>query len=95
MPIVTFSPSMESIEIEAGQTVYEAADKSGRPLASSCSGNFVCGKCNVQVLEGAAHCSEPKASEKDLLEREGHSALDRIGCQTRVYGDCVVTTRYW
>ncbi len=95
MPIVTFLPSGQRVEVEVGTTVFAAAQKAGLPIASSCSAEFVCGKCNVRVVAGAPGLSVQTDSERQLLQRENKPASDRISCQAKIQGDCSVTTSYW
>jgi ferredoxin len=95
MPIVTFLPSGRRVEVALGSTVFEAALQAGLPIASSCSAEFVCGKCNIRVLSGENALSPQTESERQLLRREKKPETDRISCQTTVQGDCSVTTSYW
>jgi ferredoxin len=95
MPIITFLPSRKSIEVEAGTSLYDAATRAGLPVASSCSAEFICGKCNMRVVAGEANVSAQTEPERRLLRREKQPETDRISCQALVEGDCSVTTRYW
>ncbi len=95
MPIVTFTPSQKKIEVEQGVTLYDAALLLNLPVASSCSAEATCGKCNMIVLEGAENLSLQSEWERHLLAKEKKPLSDRISCLSRVFGDCTVTTRYW
>lgn len=95
MPIVTFFPSGKTIEVERGTLLFDAAVKGGLPVASSCSADNVCGRCNMQVLEGSENLSSQGDQEAKLLRRDKNPTTDRISCMTQVVGDCTVTTRYW
>ncbi len=95
MPIVTFLPSGQRVEVPLGTTVFEAALQAGLPLASSCSAEFICGKCNVRVVSGDRSLSLQTDSEQELLRRENKPPTDRISCQTIIQGDCAITTSYW
>lgn len=55
---VTFQPSGRRGEIEAGQTILEAAQALGVPIHSICSGKKTCGKCRVRI-EGLRNPSAP------------------------------------
>jgi 2Fe-2S ferredoxin len=92
---VTFLPSQRKIQVESGTTLYDAAIRAGLPVAASCSADFVCGKCNMQVVQGGDSLTAQSEKEKELLRREGKAMTDRISCHTRVRGDCTVTTSYW
>ncbi len=95
MPIVTFLPSGKSIEVALNTTLFNAALTAGLPVASSCNAEFVCGRCNMQVVEGGGNLSAQTDFERRLLRKEKNSEADRISCQTRVRGDCTVKTFYW
>lgn len=95
MPIVTFFPSGKTLEVEEGTLLFDAAKRAGLPVASSCSADNVCGRCNMQVLEGAQNLSFQGTEESRLLRRDKNPLSDRISCMTRVLGHCMVTTRYW
>lgn len=95
MPIVTFQPSGKKAKIDSGVTLYDAAAQLGLPVASSCSAEATCGKCNMIVLNGAENLSPQTDAERHLLTKENKPVTDRISCLAKVEGDCVVTTRYW
>ncbi len=95
MPVVTFQPSGRSIEVEPGTSLYDAAQRAGLPVASSCSAEATCGKCNMRVIAGEQNISPRQPLEERLLKKEHKPPTDRISCLTRITGDCVVTTTYW
>lgn len=95
MPTVTFLPSGTKSDVPLRTSLYEAARCAGLPVASSCSAQFVCGKCNMQVIAGQDAVSRQSEAERELLRRESRPESDRISCRTYVLGDCTVTTRYW
>ena len=95
MPIVTLQPGEKKIEVEWGTTLYDAAMLLNLPVASSCSAEATCGKCNMVVLLGNENLSEQNDLERHLLTKEKRPTSDRLSCVARVFGDCTVTTRYW
>jgi uncharacterized 2Fe-2S/4Fe-4S cluster protein (DUF4445 family) len=95
MPIVTFFPSGKTLEVEVGTLLFDAAVLAGLPVASSCQAKSVCGRCDMQVLEGKENLSEQDPKELSLLRRNQKLATNRISCLTRVFGNCTVTTGYW
>ena len=95
MPKITFLPSEKSLEVPPGTLLFDAALRVGLPVASSCSAEFVCGKCNMQVLDGGENLSPQRDPERKVLRRNGKPDTDRISCVTRVYGDCTVSATYW
>lgn len=69
--------------------------RAGMPVASSCGGEGVCGKCKVQVVAGSEHLSAIGDSENFLHQRYKLKANERISCQVYVSGDCEIDTTYW
>jgi ferredoxin, 2Fe-2S len=63
------------------------------PIASSCNGDGVCGKCVVTVVSGKL--DTPNTLEASLLEKYNHTAEERISCQCLIGDDLVLTTTYW
>ncbi len=91
MPTVTFTPSLRSVEVDAGSTVLEAARRAGLPMATSCRGVGLCEACRVSVTEGAANLGETTESERAA----GLATDERLGCQATVHGPVTITTSYW
>lgn len=67
----------------------------GLPVASSCSGDGVCGKCKVQIIEGNENLSAPHETELFLKEKNSIPKENRISCQVQVLGPIKVDTSYW
>jgi 2Fe-2S ferredoxin len=65
------------------------------PVASSCHGDGICGKCRVQVVAGAENLSSMQASEEILLQKNSIPAGWRISCQCQVLGPVTLDTGYW
>ncbi len=82
---VTFLPFNETIEVEKGVTVFEAAARAGIYVSSICGGDGICGKCKVIVKEG-----EVTSHPTTLLKREEIKKGYVLACQTEVETDMVV-----
>lgn len=67
----------------------------GMPVASSCFGDGVCGKCRLQIIKGQENLSAINETEQFLRERYQLAANERISCQTYVNGDITVDATYW
>jgi 2Fe-2S ferredoxin len=70
----------------------------GLPVASACSGQGVCARCMVTVLEGKAKLTPPRTHETSVLERHGAGPDQRLSCQCRVTdpsAPILITTGYW
>jgi len=85
MPKVIFHPDEESVAVERGVTLQEAAKAAGVELTSICGGDGICGRCRVIVHDGNVD-----ASPTTLLTREEVQRGYVLACQTRVVGDVEV-----
>lgn len=78
---VTFLPDEKEIEVEAGSTLIEAAEKAGVYINSLCGGNGVCGRCRVQVTDGKIRVDKYSIS---FLSKEEIKEGYVLACQTKV-----------
>ncbi len=87
-----------TVRIPGRGTLLARCTSAGIPLASSCSGRGACGRCIVQVVEGAAALSPVSRHEAEVLARNEARSDERLSCQCRV-GDpgatVKVSTGYW
>ncbi len=70
---------------ENGETLLEAAMKSGIHINASCGGNASCGKCRIKVLEGNAS----SAVHPDISASEYDSGI-RLACMTTPQTDMTI-----
>lgn len=78
---ILFQPENVVVEVDAQNTLLQAANKAGLPLKVTCGGKGTCGKCLVRVLKG------------DYLLRDGTNkgTTDKIpACQAEVLSDMEV-----
>ncbi|MEF8787515.1 MAG: ASKHA domain-containing protein [Planctomycetota bacterium] len=85
---VTFRESGQEVTVLEGAGLVEAAGRAGIPLEQPCGGAGKCGRCRVEIHEGAP---EPSAADKQLLDSEEIESGARLACQTTVHGDMVVS----
>lgn len=67
----------------------------GLPVASSCSGDGICAKCKIIIIEGLDHLSPENDVEQFLKMKHKLPLSIRISCQTFVHGDITIDTSYW
>lgn len=67
----------------------------GIPVASSCGGDAVCGKCVLKILSGGENLTSPTEDELFLAEKDGLGPGLRVSCQARVQGDVEIDAPYW
>lgn len=95
MPSIQFVKTYPALEVEAGTLLMEALLKAGLPVASSCHGDGICGKCRIQIVSGAENLTQINAIETIVRDRLRVPKEFRISCQTRVMGDITIDTSYW
>jgi len=84
---VTFLPDGKEVEVEAGITLMQAAEKAGAYINSLCGGKGVCGKCRVQVTNGKVLADKHSIG---FLSKEELNEGFVLACQTKVTSDMAV-----
>src|SRR3982074_406990 len=85
---VRYLPFDRTTRVPPGTTLFSAAHWIGLPIDSTCGGRGTCGKCKVQVRQGAAEITT--ADRKQLRADELETGW-RLSCQAKVYDDTTVT----
>jgi len=82
--MVTFYPGRRSIEVDAGASIWEAAQRLNLKVTGPCGGQGRCGRCKVV-------CFGLTGDEgREVLTSEEWNVGMRLACRTRVYGDLEV-----
>ena len=84
-----------AFEVTKGSGLMQALLNQSIPVASSCHGEAVCGKCKIKILKGWENLSAIQELEKHLCERLKVPESFRISCQILVMGDIEIDTTYW
>jgi ferredoxin, 2Fe-2S len=90
MPKITFiehSGQQHDVEVEAGQSVMQAAIDNMVPgIIADCGGNCSCATCHVYIDgEWSERVAPPLQSEKEMLECALHTReSSRLSCQIPV-----------
>jgi 2Fe-2S ferredoxin len=105
---LTFLPSGQSVEFEAGklpyqehgkpQSILDVAMNFGVHLEHACGGNCACTTCHVVVKKGGELLSECSEEEADRLDMAADLQLhSRLGCQAVIEkpGEVVVEIPSW
>ncbi|MBI5198223.1 MAG: (2Fe-2S)-binding protein [Nitrospirae bacterium] len=91
MPKLTIKEVNRVLDVEENTTILMAAYMNGIFWGMVCGGNAACGTCMVHVQSGGEHL-EPRNKVEAMLARFLMLKDDqRLGCQTRVKGDLVVS----
>lgn len=84
------------ITTRAGEDLLASLQAANQPIASSCGGGVVCGRCVVEVLEGDRVLSVRDTEETRVLQSLGLGDSCRLACRTRPLEEgVVITTGYW
>lgn len=82
-------------EVPDGTTLLDAARAVGLPIARACTGRGLCGRCDLEILDGGACLSREAEDERETRERDGLPPSRRLSCQARVHGPVRATAGYW
>lgn len=95
MSQVHLQPLNKIITVGKEKTLYQQLKHQQIPIASSCGGEAVCGKCIVKVLSGCDQLPAPNLLELNLIKKFKLSSEYRISCQLHVFSDIEIQTEYW
>lgn len=95
MAQIRFTKPRPALDVESGVNLMEALLAGGLPVASSCRGEGVCGKCRIEIVEGNKNLSKQTDLELFLRDRHSIPKESRVSCQVQVLGDITVNTSYW
>jgi len=91
MPQIIFLPHEELcpegmvIEAEKGETICDAALKSGIEIEHACEKSCACTTCHVYIREGSDSLNENSDDEDDMLDKAwGLDPDSRLSCQAEV-----------
>ena len=95
MPKISFVKGRPPVEVEQGANLMQALKAHQVPVASSCKGQLICGKCVLKICDGAANLSPVTPDEDNLMEVKDVPPGHRCACNTTVEGDITVDAPYW
>jgi ferredoxin, 2Fe-2S len=95
MPQIKFIKKHPVIEVDIGDNLMRSLLRAQMPVASSCNGQGICGKCRVRVLAGADALSARTKIEAQMQGQHNLPPDMRLSCQCFVQGDVTVDTTYW
>lgn len=91
--VVEVEPWGITIEVEPGETVFDAAHRQGWQWPTSCFGQARCTVCHMVVLDGADVVAPPDAVEAAMLDRlhrlwyrSPANLVLRLACRARPRG---------
>ncbi len=66
----------------------------GVPVASSCGGDGICGRCKMEVSSNSTLPLKTELEQK-TLDKNKANPKERLSCQLYVSHDVEVKTTYW
>ncbi len=94
-PLVRFPSRDRSIRVPVGTPLIDAVRDAGLPIARSCGGEGLCGRCGVKILAGAADVATEQRDEVDAKARNRVDGDLRLACRVHVRADLAVAAPYW
>ncbi len=90
MPLIHYLPDNKEIEAEEGETILQAAARTGLAMTHFCGGNARCSTCRVVILKGLENCAPRNPDEEAIAAMLGFEPEVRLACQTQVTGNIKV-----
>lgn len=94
MPTISLPQFNRKISCEVNENLMVVLQKNEVPVASSCLGDGICGKCvlNVDFNDKQSPVTELEAA---LKEKHNWNKQQRASCQVKIISDIKVTSTYW
>jgi 2Fe-2S ferredoxin len=93
MPQISFVKNKAPLTAQPGENLMQFLLANGVPVASSCKGDGICGKCRIHIIDG--QLSESSELEKETLKRNTAKPNERLSCQITIEQDLKIDTDYW
>lgn len=90
MPTIQYLPDDKEIENKDGETILQAAVRSGISLTHICGGNGRCSTCRVIIVEGRENCAARNSKELAIAKLLQFDPTIRLACQTMITGSVTV-----
>jgi 2Fe-2S ferredoxin len=92
---IRFLPSERTVRVAPGTPLLDAAREAGLPVAQTCSGEGICARCGMLILEGGEGRAVEGPDETDAKARNRVDGNLRLSCLVRTDRDLTVTAPYW
>ena len=94
MPTAYLPQLGQKIIVNTNETLMSQLLAAHIPVASSCQGDGICGKCKMHIASDES-LPEPSALEAKTLQANNAASNERLSCQLKPQGQLVVKTTYW
>jgi ferredoxin len=92
---VRFLPEGREVQVSRGATLISAVRGAGLPLASACRAEGLCGRCGVEVVDGAGALSPEDQDEQRAKRRNRIDPRMRLACRALVRANVTLRAHYW
>ena len=82
------------IQVDSDKTLMDNLVSHNIPVASSCGGDGICGKCKMKVM-AASELQPITELERNTLDKNNAEAGERLSCQIQLQQNAMVETTYW
>ena len=87
---ITNEVETKTVEIRAGESLFDAGAKITAGIDTACVGKGTCGLCRVKILAGAEHMNLFTDEERKHLGNVYHITKVRLACRTKPTGDVTI-----
>ena len=94
MPKVKIPQLNKVLNVDEEENLFLSLKAHHVPIASSCGGEAVCGKCIVRV-KSSSPLHSPNDLEAALISKLELNDNVRVSCQLAVHSDIEIETDYW
>ncbi len=94
MPVIFIPQLNKKISCDNNQNLMAVLQDNEIPVASSCLGDGICGKC-VLTINDLTKIAQPNDLEQHLIHKHNWINNQRASCQVKVNSDIKVTSTYW
>ena len=82
------------IDLDPRKSLMDNLRDQNIPVASSCGGEGICGKCRMRISTEEA-LQKPSELEVSTLENNSGEPGERLSCQLHLNKNARVETNYW
>lgn len=95
MAKVTLEKLNKTFEVNSEEPLMHQLLKNSIPVASSCHGEGICGKCKIKIIDGADNLNPETELESRTKSLNKINANERLCCQLFITAPITIDTSYW
>ncbi|MCJ8276970.1 MAG: 2Fe-2S iron-sulfur cluster binding domain-containing protein [Bdellovibrionales bacterium] len=82
------------ISVDPKKTLMDNIIENNIPVASSCGGDGICGKCKMKIM-ATSELQPLSELERRTLEKNQGEPNERLSCQIHLKQNAMAETNYW